>query len=223
MTEFAIRRATADDAAAIARIYNLGSAAQPAANLVTWQVDADDRREWLASLEEQGYPVFVATVAAQPGTVDGAPAEAATAGDPAGTAATGGALAGADPAGTAAAAGAAAGTAEVVGFAAYFQFVVPAIYYGTVEDSIYLDPAAQGRGIGSALLSAVVEHARANDYVQTMITYITDMNEASLALHRKFGFVETGRMPNIHTKNGERIGLVHLQLDFPRAEQSGGR
>ena len=105
MTEFAIRRATADDAAAIARIYNLGSAAQPAANLVTWQVDADDRREWLASLEEQGYPVFVATVAAQPGTVDDAPAEAATAGDPAGTAAADGApTAGADPAGTAAAA-----------------------------------------------------------------------------------------------------------------------
>ena len=47
-----------------------------------------------------------------------------------------------------------------------------------------------------------------------MITYIVDTNEASLALHRKLGFEETGRMPNIHTKNDQRLGLVHLQRHF---------
>ena len=35
-------------------------------------------------------------------------------------------------------------------------------------------------------------------------------------LHKKFGFTETGRMPNIHTKDGVRLGLVHLQRDFER-------
>ncbi|WP_165242019.1 GNAT family N-acetyltransferase [Corynebacterium lizhenjunii] len=105
---------------------------------------------------------------------------------------------------------------QVLGWAAYFQFVTPAIYYGTVENSVYVDPQAHGKGVGSQLMEAVLEHAEANDYVRTMITYIVDENYGSLALHLKFGFVETGRMPNIHTKAGKRLGLVHLQRDFTR-------
>lgn len=167
MADFQIRRATADDADAIADIFNAGTNASPANNLVTWQESGTDRAKWIADLDADGYPVFVAT----------------------------------DDSG-------------VIGFAAYFQFVIPGIYYGTVEDTIYLSPAATGRGVGTTLLSAVVEHAGANPYVHTMITYIVDTNEASLALHRKLGFEETGRMPNIHTKNDQRLGLVHLQRHF---------
>ncbi|APT86476.1 MULTISPECIES: GNAT family N-acetyltransferase [Corynebacterium] len=104
----------------------------------------------------------------------------------------------------------------VLGWAAYFQFVTPAIYFGTVENSIYLAPQARGKGVGTKLLRAVIDAAAQDEYVQTMISYIVDHNEASIALHQKLGFVETGRMPNIHTKDGHRLGLVHLQLDFPR-------
>ena len=46
---------------------------------------------------------------------------------------------------------------EVLGWAAYFQFVTPAIYYGTAEDSIYIAPEAQGKGVGSALMEALIE------------------------------------------------------------------
>ena len=62
-----------------------------------------------------------------------------------------------------------------------------------------------------------MEHAESNDYVRTMITYIVDENYGSIALHMKFGFEETGRMPNIHTKGDKRLGLVHLQRDFDRS------
>lgn len=106
---------------------------------------------------------------------------------------------------------------EVLGWSAYFQFVTPAIYYGTAEDSIYIAPKAQGKGVGSALMEALMEHAEGNDYVRTMITYIVDENYGSIALHMKFGFEETGRMPNIHTKGEKRLGLVHLQRDFDRS------
>lgn len=173
MSNVIIREATHDDAQAMAEIYNWGSA-QPDANLVTWDVDAAERIEWMDGLAKDGYPVFVA----------------AEVGDD--------------------------GAEKVLGFAAYFQFVTPAIYYGTAEDTIYISPEAQGKGVGSMLMEAVMQHAAGNDYVQTMITYIVDTNYASLALHMKFGFVETGRMPNIHTKQGKRLGLVHLQHDFPR-------
>lgn len=111
---------------------------------------------------------------------------------------------------------------EVLGFAAYMQFVTPGLYYGTAEDTIYISPDARGKGVGSALLKAVVDHAAGNDYVETIISYIVDTNAASLALHQKFGFKETGRMPNIHTKKGRRLGLVHLQLDFDRDRDRDG-
>ena len=106
---------------------------------------------------------------------------------------------------------------EIIGWAAYFQFVTPAIYYGTAEDSIYIAESARGRGVGSELMATLMDHAAENEYVETIITYIVDTNEGSIALHKKFGFVETGRMPNIHTKDGVRLGLVHLQRDFDRS------
>ncbi|MGX4761867.1 N-acetyltransferase family protein [Corynebacterium minutissimum] len=165
-----VRPAVLDDAPSIATIYNAASATTPAANLVTWQESVEDRKQWLAQMEKDDYPVFVA--------VD---------------------------------------DDEIVGWAAYFQFVTPAIYYGTAEDSVYIAESARGKGVGSELMATLMDHAQDNDYVQTMITYIVDTNEASIALHKKFGFVETGRMPNIHTKDGVRLGLVHLQRDFDRS------
>lgn len=165
-----VRPAVLDDAPSIATIYNAASATTPAANLVTWQESVEDRKQWLAQMEKDDYPVYVA--------VD---------------------------------------DDEIVGWAAYFQFVTPAIYYGTAEDSVYIAESARGKGVGSELMATLMDHAQDNDYVQTMITYIVDTNEASIALHKKFGFVETGRMPNIHTKDGVRLGLVHLQRDFDRS------
>ena len=109
---------------------------------------------------------------------------------------------------------------EIIGWAAYFQFVTPAIYYGTVENSVYVAPSARGKGVGNELMCAVVDDAKDNDYVQTMITYIVDTNEASIGLHKKFHFDETGRRPNIHTKDGVRLGLVHLQRHFDRSSSS---
>lgn len=165
-----VRPAELADASAIAAIYNSASAAKPATNLVTWQESVEDREKWLAQMEKDNYPVYVA--------VD---------------------------------------DDEIVGWAAYFQFVTPTIYYGTAEDSIYIAESARGKGVGSELMDTLMDHAKENDYVETMITYIVDTNESSIALHKKFGFVETGRMPNIHTKDGVRLGLVHLQRDFDRS------
>lgn len=55
-----VRPAELADASAIAAIYNSASAAKPAANLVTWQESVEDREKWLAQMEKDNYPVYVA-------------------------------------------------------------------------------------------------------------------------------------------------------------------
>jgi phosphinothricin acetyltransferase len=83
-------------------------------------------------------------------------------------------------------------------------------YLHTVEHSIYVAPGARRRGIGAALLGALVEEARRLDK-HVMLGGIEAGNEASLALHRRLGFVETARMPEVGRKFDRWLDLVFLQ------------
>lgn len=100
----------------------------------------------------------------------------------------------------------------VLGFAGYSQLAFDALFPNTVEDTIYVSDAARGMGVGNALLGAVVEHARTNDYVHSIISYIAANNEASLRLHEKHGFAIAGTLFGIGEKQGKKLDLVHLQL-----------
>ncbi|MFC7610415.1 GNAT family N-acetyltransferase [Teichococcus aestuarii] len=79
----------------------------------------------------------------------------------------------------------------VRGFASYGDFRPFAGYAATVEHSVYVDPAAQGKGIGRALLEALVAHAQGAG-LHVMVGAIEAGNAASVALHRKAGFEEAG-------------------------------
>jgi L-amino acid N-acyltransferase len=83
-------------------------------------------------------------------------------------------------------------------------------YLHTVEHSIYVAPGARRRGIGAALLEALIEEARGLDK-HVMLGGIEAGNEASLALHRRLGFVETARMPEVGRKFDRWLDLVFLQ------------
>ena len=98
----------------------------------------------------------------------------------------------------------------VVGFASYGDFRPFDGYRHTVEHAIYLDPAARGRGIGKALLGALIGRAR-EDGLHVMVGAIDANNEISIALHRRFGFVETGRMPQVGRKFDRWLDLVLMQ------------
>jgi L-amino acid N-acyltransferase YncA len=80
-----------------------------------------------------------------------------------------------------------------------------------MEHSVYVRPSHQGRGIGRALLVAVIEAARA-DGVHALIGGLSADNEVSLALHRSLGFVEVGRLPEVGRKFDRWLDLVLLQL-----------
>lgn len=99
---------------------------------------------------------------------------------------------------------------EVVGFGSVAPFRSQAGFRHTVEHSLYVDPAAKRGGIGRALLTALEGQARASR-MHAMVGAIAADNEASLALHRAAGFLETGRMPEVGIKFGRRLDLVLVQ------------
>lgn len=99
----------------------------------------------------------------------------------------------------------------LLGYAYVFPFRDKSAFRKTVESSIYLGPAATGRGLGKALLQDLIDECTSRG-LKEMIAVIADQGaEASLALHTKFGFVETGRMGKVGFKFDRWIGIILMQ------------
>jgi L-amino acid N-acyltransferase YncA len=103
----------------------------------------------------------------------------------------------------------------LLGYAYVFPFREKSAFRKTVESSIYLGPAATGRGLGTVLLADLIEKS-AEAGLKEMIAVIADQGaEASLALHTKFGFVETGRMGKVGFKFERWVGIILMQRSLP--------
>jgi L-amino acid N-acyltransferase YncA len=89
---------------------------------------------------------------------------------------------------------------QVVGWAALAPVSDRCAYAGVAENSIYVAPDAQGRGVGRALLAAVVASAERGG-IWTVQTGIFPENQASIRLHEACGF----RMVGVR----ERLGRLH--------------
>lgn len=109
---------------------------------------------------------------------------------------------------------------EVVGYAAYGRFREKAGWALTAEHSIYLMPQAKGRGIGTALLGALLEAAAARG-IHVMVGVLSADNEGSLRLHRRLGFVETARMPQVGKKFGRWLDAVIVQRALDARRRPG--
>lgn len=99
---------------------------------------------------------------------------------------------------------------RVLGYASYGDFRAFQGYRFTVENSIYVAGEARGKGAGAALLTALVDAARAQGK-HMMVAGIEAGNAVSIRLHEKQGFVETARMPELGFKFGRYLDLVFLQ------------
>ena len=103
----------------------------------------------------------------------------------------------------------------LLGYAYVFPFREKSAFRKTVESSIYLGPAATGRGLGKVLLADLIG-ACTEAGLKEIIAVIADQGaEASLALHQKFGFVETGRMGKVGFKFERWIGIILMQRSLP--------
>jgi L-amino acid N-acyltransferase YncA len=90
--------------------------------------------------------------------------------------------------------------ADVVGWVAVSPVSDRCVYGGVVENSVYVDAAARGRGIGRALLERLIASTEASG-IWTIQTGIFPENETSVRLHERVGFEVVGRR--------KRLGKLH--------------
>ena len=109
--------------------------------------------------------------------------------------------------------------AEVDGRFAGYAYVSPfrprPAYRYAVEDSIYVDEAARGHGVGRALLVALIERSREMG-LRHIIGAVSDSDTstASIALHRSLGFREAGIYRQVGWKFERWLDVTLMQLDL---------
>ncbi len=100
---------------------------------------------------------------------------------------------------------------QLLGFAYVAPWRQKAAYRRTVEDSIYLRPAAIGKRVGSKLLDALIRESKASG-VREIVAVISDKGaEASVKLHESYGFKHQGHLGKVGFKFGRWLGTVLMQ------------
>ncbi|GIP39005.1 N-acetyltransferase [Paenibacillus sp. J31TS4] len=100
---------------------------------------------------------------------------------------------------------------QVAGYGSLSPFRSKPAYARTVENSVYIDPAFFGQGIGARLLEELLVRARALGH-HAVLAGITGGNTASIRLHEKFGFRHVGTFPEVGFKFGAWQDVSFYQL-----------
>jgi phosphinothricin acetyltransferase len=105
-------------------------------------------------------------------------------------------------------------TGQILGYALVQPMSSKSAYRYSVENSIYLGQAATGKGLGTALLVALIAACEEKG-IRQMVAVISDKGaEGSVALHERLGFVEVGRMGRVGFKFGRWLGTIYLQKEL---------
>ena len=100
---------------------------------------------------------------------------------------------------------------EIMGFAYAGPYRARPAYRWTVEDSIYVAPAAQRRGIGRALLDRLIAEAERGGFRQMIAVIGDSATVGSIELHRAAGFRLVGTFDDIGFKFGRWLDTVLMQ------------
>ncbi|NES27003.1 GNAT family N-acetyltransferase [Micromonospora terminaliae] len=102
----------------------------------------------------------------------------------------------------------------VLGWVAVSPTSTRAVYAGVVEHSVYVDPAAQGRGVARLLLDALIASTEAAG-IWTIQSGVFPENVASLALHQRAGFRVIGTRERVGRHHGRWRDVVLLERRSP--------
>jgi phosphinothricin acetyltransferase len=100
---------------------------------------------------------------------------------------------------------------EVAGYAYAGPYRTRSAYRFTVEDSIYLDPRHQGKGLGRLLLQQLIADCRARDLREIVAVIGDSANLPSIGLHRRLGFSDVGILRRVGFKFGRWVDSVLMQ------------
>lgn len=103
---------------------------------------------------------------------------------------------------------------RLAGYVTSGRYRDKAAYQPSVETTIYLDPDATGRGIGSMLYQQLLVELQAED-VHRAYAGIALPNPASIALHRRFGFTDIGSFGEVGRKHGRWWDVHWMQRSLP--------
>ena len=105
---------------------------------------------------------------------------------------------------------------RVIGYAYAGPFATRPAYRWSCEVSVYLDPARRGLGAGTALYRVLLQQLTDRGF-HVAVARIALPNEASLAMHRRLGFVDVGVHRRIGFKHGRwhDVALAQLELTDP--------
>jgi len=99
---------------------------------------------------------------------------------------------------------------RVAGWVAVSPVSARAVYAGVVEHSVYVDPAAQGRGVGRLLLARLIDSTEAAG-IWTIQSGVFPENEPSLRLHEHVGFTVVGRRERLARLHGVWRDVLFLE------------
>jgi L-amino acid N-acyltransferase YncA len=99
----------------------------------------------------------------------------------------------------------------VAGYAYCSLYRTRSAYRYSLEDSVYVRPDAQGRGIGKTLLGELIRRSEALGYRQMIAVIGDSANAASIGLHESEGFLRAGTLRSVGFKLGRWVDSVIMQ------------
>ncbi|WP_225764022.1 GNAT family N-acetyltransferase [Stenotrophomonas sp. Marseille-Q4652] len=100
---------------------------------------------------------------------------------------------------------------QLAGYAYAGSYRTRIAYQWTVENSVYVDARFQGKGVGSALMQALIDACTARGYRQMVAVIGEPSNTASIRLHERFGFHLVGVFKGLGRKHGRWLDTVQMQ------------
>ncbi len=100
---------------------------------------------------------------------------------------------------------------RVVGYAYANHFRPRSAFRFSCEDSIYLAPEWAARGVGTRLLTTLVDRCTAAGARQMLAVIGDSANQGSVRLHARCGFVPVGTMRDVGLKFGRWLDVVFMQ------------